>query len=120
MNDDADGTPIPSAIEHLWRDRGDVILILVELNYVIEQLTEAKVSRSHQFAEVNLADAIAQAKYLRSQVERAIPYAVCPACQGALRDSCKLCKGRGAVSKFLWESPAVSDEIKCMRAKVKK
>ena len=37
------------------------------------------------------------------ELQRVIPYAVCPTCQGHERDKCTLCKQRGWISKFGYE-----------------
>jgi hypothetical protein len=120
MTDDADGTPVPDALIPLWSNAFFITRMTDHLTHIILLLKCAKGLNDPQYLEVNLPDAIAQAKLLKAHLERAIPHAVCPACQGAMRSTCKLCKGRGAISKFLWESPAVRDAIKQLRRKVNK
>jgi hypothetical protein len=52
---------------------------------------------------------IAEAENLAYTLGTIIPYAICPTCQGYERKNCLLCKRRGWISKFLFNSPAVSE-----------
>lgn len=121
MTDDADGTTIPDDLVRLWEQIPAIRRMLSDLNNISVALKSARDSNDPLWLEVNPQDALATVKLLKAQLQRAIPHAVCPACQGVLRHQCKLCKGRGAISKFLWDSPAVNDFIKLVRAgKVKR
>ena len=120
MTDQADGFSVPEDIQHLWENTGAIQKMLSDLAYINVSLSAAQKVKDIQYQEVNFPDALACVKQLQAQLRRAIPFAVCPACQGKLRDKCALCKGRGAISKFLWDSPAVTEGIKQLRRKVKK
>ena len=61
---------------------------------------------------------IAEAASLAYTLSQIAPYAVCPCCQGKLKSKCQLCHKRGFISRYLWQSPAVSEETKRMIAKV--
>lgn len=45
-----------------------------------------------------------------------VPHAVCTSCQGHGRSKCNLCKGRGWISKFLFDT-AIPEETKKVRQK---
>ena len=49
-------------------------------------------------------------------LDGAIPYAVCATCQGHSRDQCLHCKGKGFLSKHLFDR-TVPDDLKAIRAK---
>lgn len=55
---------------------------------------------------------ITEAGALAYTLDAIIPYALCPTCQGRTSKNCTLCRKRGWISKFLWNSPAVNDDIK--------
>lgn len=57
---------------------------------------------------------ISDAQALAWSLGAIIPYALCPTCQGRGRNSCALCRKRGWVSKFLWNSPAVNENVRKM------
>lgn len=117
---DATGFPVPEDVQQLWADAAEPGEMLRSINSVIMTLMSAAERHPLQYKEVNLPDALACAKQLREHLRRALPYAVCPGCQGVLRTSCKICKGRGAISKFLWDSPVVTPTIKALRSKAAK
>jgi hypothetical protein len=55
---------------------------------------------------------ITEAGALAYTLDAVIPYALCPSCQGRLSKNCTLCRKRGWISRFLWNSPAVNDDVK--------
>jgi len=57
---------------------------------------------------------ISDAQALAWSLGSVIPFALCPTCQGRGRSSCGLCKKRGWISKFLWNSPAVNEDVRKM------
>jgi hypothetical protein len=63
------------------------------------------------FTEVTNA-IISDAENLSYALGTIIPFAVCPTCQGHERKNCLLCKHRGWISKYLFNSPAVSERTR--------
>lgn len=61
-----------------------------------------------------------EAASLRYTLTHIDPYAVCPSCQGKIRENCQFCKRRGWISKYMFESPAVDEAKKALLRKVKK
>jgi len=68
------------------------------------------------FAEIT-NPTISEAAGLHYTLSQIAPHAVCPNCQGRNRKNCQLCKRRGWISKFLFNSPAVSKETKAILEK---
>ena len=66
-----------------------------------------------ELVNVSISEAV-QLQYTLSQV---VPYAVCPSCQGLLRSKCQMCKKRGFVSKWYFNSPMVTEETRKMLLK---
>ena len=71
------------------------------------------------FAEVQFSSALSQAEQLWTDLKTARPFAVCPTCQGQVPDKCTLCRGRGLISEFRWNT-CVTREDKGFRFKAKK
>lgn len=63
------------------------------------------------FAEI-LNPTISEASQLGYSLSQIIPHSVCPMCQGKIRKTCQLCRKRGWISKFMWNSPSVSEATK--------
>ncbi len=63
------------------------------------------------FGEVTNAT-VDDAGSLYVSLSQIIPHAVCTLCKGRARGKCRLCAGRGWISKHLYDSPAVSAEVK--------
>lgn len=119
---DYTGLPVPKEIEELWRQADEQPRPLLDnLKTVRDALGQVKEEQNLIYAEVNLDDAIAKLGQVITDLKLALPYAVCTSCQGkgGLEKDCLLCKGKGFLSKFRWDT-ALSDETKNMRTKKQK
>ena len=68
------------------------------------------------FAEVNFSSALSQLDQAFTDVKTAKPFAVCPSCQGQVPENCTLCRGRGLLSEYRWNT-CVTREHKEFRTK---
>jgi len=116
---DKTGWPIPAALIPTWERSHEVQEILTSLSRIKGALRSAQDGKDKLFVEVNFSTALAQLDQAYADIKTAIPFAVCPTCQGKTPDNCGLCKGRGFVSEHRW-STVVSKETKELRFKVKK
>ena len=114
-HDEPDGYPIPEDLQYLWEGTRPIRQMIADLKSMRSAATSESRLNNPQYSELNFVMIVSCFKQLEAELERAIPFAVCPACQGKLRHSCKMCKGRGAISRFLYESPAVTEAIKRLR-----
>lgn len=96
---DATGYPIPERAISIWERRDTAGALIADLRSVRSFLEAAVKSKDILFSEVNLNAADCELESLISRITAAIPYAVCPSCQGKLPEKCKGCSGRGMVSK---------------------
>lgn len=55
---------------------------------------------------------VAEASSLHYTLSQIMPHVVCPTCQGRNRKNCQLCRRRGWISKYIYNSPAVSKATK--------
>lgn len=112
---DATGLVIPQGILADWRRAETFRENLADLKRVRLAVKRMLESEDVCGAEVTNTT-LASLKSCESDLDRVLPHAVCPTCQGRQRNSCRLCKGRGFISEFMWNT-VVSAEAKELRAK---
>ena len=106
------GREVPEKIIELWnRALCDTRPLLTDLSRIKSALTDAVKNNDLVYAEVNYQAILAHLENAYVQLQVTIPYAVCPSCQGKLLKTCVLCKGRGYISKHLWDA-GVPDSLK--------
>jgi hypothetical protein len=114
------GTVIPDFALLFWNRTEEVKALVSHLSEVGRALKAAQKSEDLMYGELNFSSAIADLDRAHTNVAQAIPYAVCSQCQGhpktQPKGECRLCKGRGLVSKFRWDQ-LVPAEIKAMLIK---
>jgi hypothetical protein len=112
---DKTGYPIPESILPEWLRATDVAQGM--LTRISQLRTELKSGLKSDpiFAEVTNTT-VADFDNAYTSIKCVRPYAVCSSCAGHNRKRCNLCKGRGFLSEFAWES-YVPAEIKKMRGK---
>ncbi len=119
---DYTGYPIPSELRGMWEE-GEMIKPLVEsITACKSAIVKAQKENDILFVEVNFSATIGDLDKVFKSVQGAVPYAVCPQCQGRIASQekpCVLCKGRGFISKFRFDT-VVPDELKKVRAKMAK
>ena len=115
---DATGWPIPTQLIPLWQRAGEVQEWLTVLSRLKGVLRKAQENRDMLFAEVQFSSALSQAEQLWTDMKTAKPFAVCPTCQGQVPDKCTLCRGRGLISEFRWNT-CVTREDKEFRFRAK-
>ena len=115
---DSIGFPIPDEILPIWRRAQEVQDVVSSLAKVKGMLERAQASDDPLWREINYSSAIADLNAAKTTIGTAKPYAVCPTCQGqGMKPRCGLCKGRGFISKFRWDT-AIPEEMKELRRKV--
>lgn len=115
---DGTGWPIPTQLIPLWQRAGEVQEMLTTLSRVKGALRAAQENKDKLFAEVNYSSALSQLDQAWTDIKTAKPFAVCPTCQGQIPDKCTLCKGRGLISEYLWNT-CVTREDKEFRFRAK-
>jgi len=115
---DATGWPVPTQLIPLWNRAGEVQELLTILSRVKGALRSAQDNNDLLFAEVHFSSALSQLDQARYDVKSAKPFAVCPTCQGQVPDKCTLCRGRGLISEFRWNT-CVTREDKEFRVRAK-
>jgi hypothetical protein len=117
---DAVGRVIPPGILADW-DRAVKVG-----NHLRSLASEIKVTVERGLADKDiiygeiLNPTISEAISLHYTLSQILPHAVCPTCQGKLPKTCVLCRKRGWISKYLFNSPSVSQATKAIISKVAK
>jgi hypothetical protein len=115
---DATGWPIPTQLIPLWQRAGEVQEWLSVLSRLKGVLRSAQENRDMLYAEFNFSSALSQVEQLRADFKTGKPFAVCPTCQGQVPEKCTLCRGRGLISEYRWNT-CVTREHKEFRTKAK-
>lgn len=106
---------IPVSRLPLWNRSQEVQDMLTTISKIKCLLEKAEESKDVLYAEVQFGTAVPLLEQVYSLVKRALPYAVCPTCQGRASEQCVFCKGRGIISDFMWDR--VPREVKEIRFK---
>lgn len=114
------GTPIPEFALVYWNRAGEVDELMATLKLVHKFLVTTQKSEDLMYGEINFSAALGDLDKLITNCSCALPYAVCTQCQGQPKTQpkgeCRMCKGRGVISRFRWNT-LVPSEIKRMREK---
>lgn len=110
---DKTGYPIPPDILSEWHRAEGCQELLSDLSSVKVCLERGLEDKDPIYGEI-LNTTLADLKGVYADIKRLIPYAVCTSCAGQKPVRCALCRGRGWLSKFLFDT-AVPSEIKQMR-----
>ncbi len=113
---DGTGYAIPDEILDLWNRQSEIKELLVEISKARSAMRAAMDSKDPLFWPSNVSGAFVNLSAAYNTIQVSMPYAVCPTCQGRARDTCTLCKGRGFISKFLFDT-VVPEELIAIRAK---
>lgn len=107
------GSPIPEEILQDWQRAEQVSPIMHKLSEIRSYVKRGLDDEDLILAEIN-QQVIADLNNAYRFMKNIAPYSVCPTCQGLQRDSCRLCKKRGFISKFLYDA-AIPEELKAMK-----
>lgn len=102
------GVTVPPHLVPLWERRREVQELIDELSRMQRLIDQAQLDRDPLYfgagqgnTPVNFSTALGHLKQARSSIKEAMPYAVCPMCQGS---GCRCCSGNGLISKFRYDT----------------
>jgi hypothetical protein len=118
---DAIGYPIPTERLAIFQRTSFAELLLNKLADVRGAVRRAMENDDLLFRECKLNEVMIELDNIYAELKRAVPYVVCPTCQGIYADACRTCNGRGVISKFLWDNTISYDvktnRIRCLETK---
>lgn len=112
---DSVGREIPAQVSKYWNRSDEIKDLLKQITNVKRAIEKAHEAKDLMYAEISNA-AIGDLERAWHSIQCGVPYAVCPQCQGhpevQPKGECRLCLGRGLISKFRWK--AVPEETRNM------
>lgn len=114
---DKTGWPISFELMPIWDRRDEVQEGLTLFSAWKSKLRKAQDEKDKLYANVNFSSALSHLEQFWADLKSALPFAVCPTCQGKTPDSCGLCKGCGFIPELKWNT-VVPKETKEMRKKI--
>lgn len=115
------GREIPIKVQKFWERQPEVMSMLESIGSVISQMKDAQKEKDEMYGEVPINGVIADLEKAYAAVQCAIPFAVCPTCQGhpeTQKAGCRMCYGKGGISKFRYKT-IVPEETRKMLEKGK-
>lgn len=113
---DDTGYPLTEKCLKIWDRRDEVQELLTGLVRIKSVIEKAFKEKDPLFcAEVNNS-VIADLERAYGGIKVALPYAVCPKCNGRNIEECTVCRGRGVVSKYFYDVK-IKPELKALRKK---
>lgn len=109
---DKTGYIIPEDIKPLWERSDEIEEIMSRLSEIKCVVDKAIKASDPLYAEVSNS-IIADLKMVREAVSYALPYSVCPTCNGKNSAKCGFCRGRGLVSEIRYGT--VSESLRKIR-----
>jgi len=119
---DALGNVIPDGVIGYWKRTPEVrdrIDMFREMLSVFRQIVKVE---DPMYGEVNFTGVMGDMERIIVSLETAIPHVVCPQCQGhpeTQKHGCRMCIGRGLISKFRWQTAVPVETKKMVEAKAK-
>jgi ParB-like chromosome segregation protein Spo0J len=86
-----------------WKRKDEAKSLMQSLSNIKRILNKAQKEKDLLYFEVNFNAVEANIAQAYTGLSVAVPHAVCPTCQGLRPDSCRVCGGRGVISKFRYE-----------------
>jgi hypothetical protein len=106
---DSVGRKIPDAISGYWDRKGEVNVILTGISRLKCMVESAKQGDDPLWRDVTCQDVVNPLVRAYDEVKMALPYAVCPYCQGLAFETCQHCRGKGWMNRFAWNTFAPSE-----------
>ena len=94
---------VPPSLLPTWARTDEIQEHLKALSKLRVLVRKAHEANDPQFRHVSYATTVEALDTAYAQFKCALPYAVCPVCQGLKPDKCTQCKGAGFVSEFVWK-----------------
>lgn len=110
---DETGYPVPPPAMACWNRKAEVeetLRLISKARCAVRDIPH----EDPMHVETHAQDVLASLSDAYRTFAQSVPHAVCPTCQGRRPENCMVCKGRGMISKFLWDT-AIPKELKDIR-----
>lgn len=116
---DMTGWPIPEGLHEVWSHRAEIDALSREVAAIETKMIALQKNKPAHWIGLNANQAVGLLQQLHVCIGEARLHAVCTTCAGRNHAKCAHCRGKGILSKFLWDS-TVPAEIKAIRQKAKR
>jgi hypothetical protein len=106
------GFPVSIAALAYWNRKPEAKNVLAQISAARGQVKKL-LPDDPMWSAVNLNGVIADLNSAFNRFAAAIPAFVCPYCDGENVDGCQCCKGKGAISKYMWSM--IPEELRKLR-----
>jgi hypothetical protein len=100
---DQTGYKVPPKALVYWNRRQEIQDILTTISRISSNLERALKEGDKLYQAEIRPTALSDLKMIYTTFTHAMPFAVCPYCQGQLPEKCMTCKGRGVISKLKFD-----------------
>lgn len=114
LGKDATGYPLTEKSSIYWDRIQEIVDLRDHVSAIKRSIAIAMKEEDPLFSEFNFSAFEADIDRIDKNLSLAMPYSVCPKCQGNVVEMCRLCSGRGVISKFKFDT-GVSEELKNIR-----
>lgn len=100
---DGTGLDLPVEVLDLWKRKDEAQALLTQISNLRGLLKAIQDNGDLLFVEVDFTSVQANLSQTYLDIKTAVPYAVCPSCNGVNAKDCETCNGRGLLSEFYWK-----------------
>lgn len=108
---------IPTPAQETWNRRAEMNEFLHQISKMRSWAEKMQKTKDNFFAEVSFQSLFTDCGNIYSNLKGAVPYSICGVCQGQAPKTCKLCNGRGMISKFSWDHHVPAQQKAMMKRK---
>jgi hypothetical protein len=94
------GKDVPPGLAEMWNRRGELAAVAELVSKARCAIQAAQDGNDPLFGELNFSSVLSHLNLAFREVSSAVPYCVCPMCQGI---GCKACKDRGLMGKYRYD-----------------
>lgn len=108
------GIALPKALAPVWLRKNEILDLMRQVAAIESTMSKAQASHDPLYIGFDFQAVIIRLKQVHQELKAGQLYALCVTCNGRNSKACKLCKGRGILSKFAWDT-YLPEEAKEMR-----
>lgn len=114
------GRVIPNEILPLWERAAEVNADLTSISNLRSKFKKLQDHDDPLYRQLNHQGIVSDLSNAYRAIKSALPFTVCPGCQGLTRNECKLCCGRGFINALMWESGIPTEQKDMILKSIKK
>ena len=109
---DGDGMVIPAKAMEVWNRRGEINEMLTALSRIKGRVEKAQETKDSLYSSLNFSILVSELQHCYTLLKNALPFTICPNCQGHVLSPCSPCRSRGMVSEYTWNHGSYGEHRK--------